>query len=116
MFGPTDLEAAASTRWGTSVFPRVFGDAPGVLARASPVTYASRGAPPFLIVHGEADDVVPLSQSRELYDRLQSAGVDATLVVVKHAGHDFRPAGGELSPSLDDLQAMIVAFLRRTLA
>ena len=83
---------------------------------ASPVTYVTSDDPPFLILQGEKDDLVPPDQSRELYGRLQAAGVPATLVTVKNAGHGFTPEGGTISPSLAELNEMIIDFFTRELA
>jgi acetyl esterase/lipase len=58
-------------------------------ARASPITYVSKDAPPFLIMHGDKDNTVPFHQSEELYDALKKAGVDVTFHPVKGAGHGF---------------------------
>ncbi len=65
------------------------GDQKQRLARASPVTYVKRGQPPFLIMHGDQDNVVPLAQSEEFYRSLKKAGVEAQLLVVRGAGHGF---------------------------
>src|SRR5207247_2461823 len=62
-------------------------DHPDRVKRANPITYVSKDDPPFLIVHGDKDDVVPVGQSRILHDALKAAGVDSTLVVVPGAGH-----------------------------
>jgi acetyl esterase/lipase len=114
LFGPADLTAGG---WGpnaSGVVQSVFGVSPGqpsdVLARASPVTYITADAPPFLIMQGDQDTTVPPSQSQELYTRLQAAGVPATLVIVHNAGHGFVPAGGPISPSLDQLRQQILDF------
>jgi len=53
---------------------------------ASPIHYISKDDPPFLIVHGEADRVVPVEQSQRLYEELRKAGVNATLKIL-HVGH-----------------------------
>jgi acetyl esterase/lipase len=55
--------------------------------RASPVTYITKDDPPFLIVHGDKDNVVPVGQSKELHAALQKAGVDSTLMIIPGAGH-----------------------------
>ena len=39
--------------------------------RASPVTYISADAPPFLLVHGDRDTAVPLGQSERMHDDLK---------------------------------------------
>ena len=55
--------------------------------RASPLTYVSKDAAPFLIMHGDQDNVVPLAQSESLAAALKKAGVEVTLVVVQGNGH-----------------------------
>jgi acetyl esterase/lipase len=62
--------------------------------RASPVTYISRDDPPFLIVHGDKDNTVPVGQSKELHEALKKAGVDSTLIIIPGAGH----GAGVLTP------------------
>jgi acetyl esterase/lipase len=58
--------------------------------KASPITYVSKDDPPILIMHGDQDPTVPISQSEKFYEALKKAGADATLHVVKGAGHGFR--------------------------
>ena len=54
----------------------------------SPVTYVSKDDPPFLIIHGTADALVPYAQSVELADSLKKAGVaDVLLQEVPRGGH-----------------------------
>jgi acetyl esterase/lipase/outer membrane protein assembly factor BamB len=55
--------------------------------RANPITYVSPDDPPFLILHGDRDRLVPVGQSRILHEALVKAGVDSTLHVVEGAGH-----------------------------
>jgi acetyl esterase/lipase len=60
----------------------------GELARqASPINFISKKAPPFLLLHGESDAVVPLKQSERMDTELRKAGVESTLLVVPGAGH-----------------------------
>lgn len=54
---------------------------------ASPVEHVSRDDPPFLIVHGERDTLVPPKHGRLLADALKKAGVEVTLYVVPGVGH-----------------------------
>ncbi|GGS23718.1 lipase [Streptomyces humidus] len=58
-------------------------------AAVSPVAHVAPGAPPFLLVHGTADDVVPYAQSELLAQRLRAAGADVRLEPVPGAGHGF---------------------------
>jgi len=60
------------------------------LARAaSPVTYATKDDPPFLIIHGTKDNLVPYDQAVEFNKSLQDAGVSATLLTGQNGGHVF---------------------------
>ncbi len=61
---------------------------PGVWREASPVYHVAKSDAPFLIVHGTKDDMVPIAQSQELYDKLQQAGVQVSFVKVDD-GHMF---------------------------
>ena len=60
---------------------------------ASPAVHASAGDPPFLLVHGTADDVVPIRRS--MRDTLRAAGVPATLVELPGVGHSFPELSGD---------------------
>lgn len=60
------------------------------LAReASPVNHVTPSSPPFLIIHGADDKLVPVAQSQKLLHALRAAGVDAQLIVVPDKGHWF---------------------------
>jgi acetyl esterase/lipase len=62
---------------------------------ASPVTQARAGAPPTLLLHGDADDLIPHSQSVAMESALRAVGVEARLVTVPGGRHgaDFGVAG-----------------------
>ncbi len=78
--------------------------------RASPLTYVNKDSAPFLIMHGDKDDLVPLRQSELLADALKKAGVEAKLQVVKGNGHG---GPGFTSPeNLRLIEAFFVKHLR----
>jgi acetyl esterase/lipase len=60
---------------------------PALAARASPARQVSSRAAPFLIVHGELDAHVPVSQALELHAALRAASVPATLRVIPDGDH-----------------------------
>ncbi len=117
MFGPSDLAVpgfiAQSDNGGVTFGVTQDGD-PRLVA-ASPVTYITPDDPPFLILQGDADTVVPPEQSQEFYDRLTATGVEATLVMVKNAGHGFAPTGGPISPTRQEITQMVVDFFNQHL-
>lgn len=57
--------------------------------RASPTTYVDSDAPPFHIVHGRADQVVSIRQSRLLFDALDESAVETTFYELHDLGHVF---------------------------
>jgi acetyl esterase/lipase len=77
-------------------------------ASANPNTYVSRDDPPFLIVHGDKDPLVPINQSQLLFDALKKAGVSAHFHTIKGAGHGQGFGGPEIEP-------MVAAFFDRVL-
>lgn len=60
---------------------------PERVAVANPMTYVSPDAPPFLIIHGDRDPLVPYHQSELLAAALRQAGVDTTFYTVIGEGH-----------------------------
>lgn len=56
-------------------------------AQANPITYLGKDAAPFLVMHGDRDNIVPLSQSELLVAALKKAGVEVTFLVIQGAGH-----------------------------
>jgi acetyl esterase/lipase len=74
------------------------------VARANPVTYVTPNAPPFLIVHGEADPLVPHHQSQLLEEALIEAGVPVLFYTVRGAGH-----GGFTDPKVPELARAFLA-------
>ncbi|GAB3675191.1 alpha/beta hydrolase fold domain-containing protein [Halopiger thermotolerans] len=55
--------------------------------RASPITYVTADAPPFLLMHGRRDQLVSVEQSRLLFDALRDVGVAATFYELHDLGH-----------------------------
>ncbi|MGE5859908.1 MAG: prolyl oligopeptidase family serine peptidase [Ignavibacteria bacterium] len=56
-------------------------------ALANPITYIDSNDPPFLILHGDADPLVPHCNSELLFNALQNAGVTSQFVLVPDGQH-----------------------------
>jgi len=54
---------------------------------ANPITYITPGDPPFLILHGMLDCLVPYKQSVILHEALVEAGVDSRLMLIPNGEH-----------------------------
>jgi len=59
------------------------------LRAVSPVNFADRVRIPILLIHGREDPIVPVIQSRIMYDRLRGAGKDVRYIEIEHEGHGF---------------------------
>lgn len=102
--GPTDLRVFQSTKAGDAALKgavtrdssELLADLLGtpdrkadVYATASPVTLVRKGGPAVLTLHGDADDIVPISQAELLHAALKKVGVDETLMRIPGGGHSL---------------------------
>jgi acetyl esterase/lipase len=84
-------------------------DRPDLAKAASPVTYVDKNDPPFLIIHGEKDDMVSTKHSILLSSWLRLAGVQNELIIVKDAPHF-----GEMFDA-DEIRKKVIDFLKKEL-
>ena len=63
----------------------------------SPVTHASGDDPPTLIIHGDADKLVPIQQAQILIEKLKAAGVEAQLTTKPGAAHGWPDQAKDLT-------------------
>lgn len=86
----------------------------GFARLASPVAHVDAGDPPFLIIHGDSDKTVPVSQSQNLYDALKAKGVDAELLIIPGVDHSFMGASPEANRATNTMViARVNAFIDR---
>lgn len=108
MFGPSDFFALGTVPphdHPDSIVSQLFGhpiqdiinnmdnpdyaDLVALVHSANPATYATIDDPPFRIVHGDADAVIPMNQSQLLHTALVSANVQSHLRIVPGARHSM---------------------------
>lgn len=105
--GPTDLIAFTQNDPHSNSAAALFG-APNwfslnlndpqlvaLMQSADPATHASINDPPFHIVHGANDTVVPPSQAQHLHDALVAVGATSTLYMLTGVGHEIRVSNFE---------------------
>ncbi|MGH9835476.1 MAG: prolyl oligopeptidase family serine peptidase [Blastocatellia bacterium] len=56
----------------------------------SPIVHVSPDDPPTLLIHGDKDDLVPISNSRVIYEAFQKNNVKTQFITIEGAGHGFR--------------------------
>lgn len=118
-YAPTDLVTALAAEKGnpSPAAAAYFGvsednDATRKLLReASPMTYVKPGLPPFLLLHGTADQLVPYDQSVKFLAKLKAAKVAAELITIQDGRHGM--ANWEKLNS--DYAKQVVAWLNQTL-
>ncbi|MCE7862525.1 MAG: alpha/beta hydrolase [Bacteroidetes bacterium CHB5] len=82
---------------------------PDLAKAASPVTYVDKDDPPFLIIHGEKDELVSPKQSQLLSAWLSAVGVQNELIMVQDAPHF-----GEMFDT-DAIRSKVIGFLKKEL-
>jgi acetyl esterase/lipase len=112
-YGPTDMVEFYNHPPSPALQPSLyalFGSSPEQnlwsYQQASPAFFINNKTPPTLILHGNMDQLVPVSQSTLLKNKLQSAGVPNELVLYPNEGH------GWVGTSLEDSYNHIQTFLR----
>ena len=99
--GNNDVKSPESILIGAAPLAR-----PDLAKAASPVTYVDKNDPPFLIIHGEKDDLVSPKQSQLLSAWLGQVGVKNELIIVKDAPHF-----GAMFDA-DEIRAKVINFLK----
>lgn len=113
-WGPADLSRPDFIALQLLLLEEVFGtDDPQALLRVSPVYYLTSSAPPFMVVHGELDAVVPVDQAVELNEGATDLGVQIATTLVANAGHELAQvyADKPIYPTLPDVVNQTVEFL-----
>lgn len=103
---PTGLEHDPADSPESELVGGAIQEHPDLVAAANPITYVTGDAPPFLIIHGDRDPLVPHHQSVLLEAALRAAGVPVQFYTVPGGGH-----GGFTDPQVFILtQAFLTAF------
>ena len=83
------ISLAKAKQRGGEAARSMFGEGAEMPKLLSPVTHMDQDAAPILLLHSNADQTVPFSQSQEMLERSKQAGVRAELVSVEGAPHAF---------------------------
>lgn len=86
-------------------------DRPDLVEQADPARWATSSAPPFLIMHGTHDGLVPFGQSEYLAGRLQELGVRVRFRPIEGADHVFE-GYGEGGALVDEVVEFLTQELR----
>jgi dipeptidyl aminopeptidase/acylaminoacyl peptidase len=56
----------------------------------SPLLQVTADDPPILLIHGDKDELVPISNSQTIFDALKKSNVKTDFITIPGAGHGFR--------------------------
>ena len=74
---------------------------PEIFRKASPIARVHADAPPFLVIHGTGDSVIPVEQARSFVERLRAASHSVvSYVELPGAGHAFDMIDGARTGSM----------------
>ncbi|WP_303317261.1 family 16 glycoside hydrolase [Flavivirga abyssicola] len=106
-FGPSDMIKIVedlNVQNGTTHVPNITNllggtneEKPLLAKQSSPIQYVSKDDPPFLLMHGDQDKLVPLNQSVILHEKLKDYGIESDLVIIEGAKHAFFKEQKELN-------------------
>jgi acetyl esterase/lipase len=100
--GPTDWTLLATIPHNHPAYRQLIGYEPGtpfkelsthLVKDVSPVSFATKDDPPMLIVHGDADSIVPFEHAKALEHALHQVCVPVEIHVVKGGKHNIAGAG-----------------------
>lgn len=75
----------------------------------SPIVHVSADDPPTLLIHGDKDELVPMSNSKIIYEAFQQNKVKTELIIIPGAGHGFQGEDAKRA------NAAMVAWFEQTL-
>jgi acetyl esterase/lipase len=74
---------------------------PEIFRKASPIARTHAGAPPFLVIHGSGDTVIPVQQARDFVEKLRGESRSVVgYVELPGAGHGFDMTDGARTGSM----------------
>ena len=112
-YGPTDLTLLPGNEDEKSPEGILIGakplERPDLAKAASPITYIDKNDPPFIIFHGEKDNIVSNKQSKLFSAWLSHFGVKNELTIVKDAPHFGRMY------DVEEIRTKVMDFLKKQL-
>ena len=84
------------------------------LKEASPITYVSKDAPPFLEILGDQDEYIPFSEATNLQAALKEVGVQCDIIRIPGGKHGTW--GWNSLPEVPDWEREMTAWLNRRLS
>ncbi|MDB4384528.1 right-handed parallel beta-helix repeat-containing protein [Opitutaceae bacterium] len=123
-YGPTDFtdsklfETNFSDRNPDRFGERIVGsgksyaDQPEAFEEMSPYYWIQPDSPPMLLIQGNRDATIPLAHAVHLQEKADRIGAKVESIIVENSGHNWRSAGGDVSPSAAEIQRITAEYIR----
>ncbi|ORV45617.1 alpha/beta hydrolase [Mycobacterium conspicuum] len=99
------------------VVKRTIARHPEVFRDASPIARVHRNAPPFLVIHGSKDNVIPVEQARGFVERMRATSHSSVgYLELPGAGHGFDLLDGERAGAAAHATSLFLRQVHRSKA
>ncbi len=122
-YGPCDFEHTElfnydgrpdfKDRFGPRILPKNYDlkDKLTLYREMSPITYLRKDVPPLLMIQGDKDTTIPVHHATFMQGKAAEIGAPVEIVIVKHAGHNWRSVEKPIEPSVDSIVEKSVTYL-----
>ncbi len=87
---------------------------PEIFRKASPIAQIHPDAPPFLVIHGSGDSVIPVAQARSFVERLRAVSRSVvSFIELPGAGHGFDMTDGARTGSVATAIGLFLNHIHR---
>ncbi len=86
---------------------------PEALKEASPITYVTKNAPPFLLIQGDRDEYIPFTESTNFEAALRHVGVACEIIRIPNGTHGT--GAWHTIPGVPDWERQMTEWLNTTL-
>ncbi|MFC5051858.1 alpha/beta hydrolase fold domain-containing protein [Rubritalea spongiae] len=99
--------------------PRILGanskpeDKAALYREMSPVNYLTKNSPPLLMIQGDKDTTIPVKQAYRMQEALKTTDAPVEILIVKNAGHNWRPVDGVVTPNRNEIIKQTVEFITK---
>ncbi|MDF7799255.1 prolyl oligopeptidase family serine peptidase [Pontiellaceae bacterium B1224] len=91
------------------VLDGLFSEKPELARLLSPTEYLTPETPPVLLLHGDKDPILSITNSLYMMAVAQEKGADVELLTVKNAAHSF--GGKNISPSMEEVNELSAQYI-----
>lgn len=110
----TDFSDKNPDRFGERIVGsgKSYEDQPAAFEEMSPYYWLQPNSPPMLLIQGNRDSTIPLAHAIHLRAKSDMIGASVDTLIVENSGHNWRKAGGDPAPSVEEIQRITAEYVR----